>query len=298
MTHLPSDICHRPFPILAALLVLGFASSGQAEEPVIKLHPRFQERQADGKYRTVEKEVEWNPERTAVIVIDMWDDHWCKSAAGRVVELAPAMDEALKIARQKGMFVIHAPSTCTEFYKDTPQRRRAIEAKFSPTPKPLTEKERWGTKWNYPDAAREPELPIDDSDMGCDCREKCEISAPWKRQIDLIEIAPDDAITDNGQETWNLLAERGSDNVIIMGVHLNMCVLGRPFAIRQMVYHGKNVVLVRDMTDTMYDPRMPPKVSHFEGTRLMVGHVERHWCPSILSTDLTGQPAFRFEGDE
>lgn len=31
---------------------------------------------------------------------------------------------------------------------------------------------------------------------------------------------------------------------------------------------GKNVVLVRDMTYTMYNPEMPPYVSHFEGTDL------------------------------
>ena len=37
--------------------------------------------------------------------------------------------------------------------------------------------------------------------------------------------------------------------------HENMCVLNRPFGIRQMVYQGQNVVLMRDLTDTMYDPR-------------------------------------------
>jgi nicotinamidase-related amidase len=264
---------------------------------MLKLHLRQQQMAPNGDYQTVNSEATWDPKHTAIIVIDMWDDHWCKSAAARVVELAPVMNEVIKAGRNQGMFVIHAPSTCTEFYKDTPQRRRAIEAKFSPTPKPFTDKERWGTKWNYPDDKREAQLPIDDSDMGCDCREKCEIRDPWKRQIDLIEIAPEDAITDNGQETWNLLAERKIDNVIIMGVHLNMCVLGRPFAIRQMVYHGKNVVLMRDMTDTMYDPRMPPKVSHFHGTDLVVNHVEKHWCPTILSTDLTGKPAFGFKND-
>ena len=26
----------------------------------------------------------------------------------------------------------------------------------------------------------------------------------------------------------------------------------------------------------------------------MVEHVEKYWCPSFTSTDLTGKPAFRF----
>ena len=45
-----------------------------------------------------------------------------------------------------------------------------------------------------------------------------------------------------------------------------MCVLGRPFRHRQMANLNKNVVFwMRDMTDTMYNPEMPPHVSHFEG---------------------------------
>ena len=42
-------------------------------------------------------------------------------------------------------------------------------------------------------------------------------------------------------------------NVVVTGVHTNTCVLGRPFAIRQMVRQGQSVVLVRDLTDTMLD---------------------------------------------
>ena len=35
-----------------------------------------------------------------------------------------------------------------------------------------------------------------------------------------------------------------------------------------------NVVLMRDMTDTMYNPAKPPFVSHFEGNRLFRDYVE------------------------
>ena len=134
--------------------------------------------------------------------------------------------------------------------------------------------------------------------MGCDCEEEYPIREAWTRQIDLIEIdAERDAITDNGQEAYNLLAQHSIDNVILMGVHLNMCVLGRPVGIRQMVTVGKNVVLMRDMTDTMYNPKKRPFVSHFAGTDLVVQHVEKFWCPSITSTALTGKAPFRFKND-
>lgn len=251
-----------------------------------------------GEERVVEQTLNWEPKKTALVICDMWDDHWCKGAARRVEELAGPMDKVIAAARQRGVLIIHAPSSTVDFYKETPQRKRAQEAKFAKTKLPLSTVERWGTCWCYPDAKREPDLPIDDSDMGCDCATKCEIIPPWTRQIKTITIADEDVITDNGQETFNVLAERGIDNVIIMGVHLNMCVLGRPFAIRQLVTQGKNVLLVRDMTDTMYNSKMKPFVNHFDGTDLVVAHVEKYWCPSITSTDLVGGKPFQFAEDK
>jgi hypothetical protein len=68
-----------------------------------------------------------------------------------------------------------------------------------------------------------------------------------------------------------------------------MCVLGRPFGIRQQVRLGMNVALARDLTDAMYDPRQRPYVPHDRGTELVVEHIERYWCPSILGADLMGK---------
>jgi nicotinamidase-related amidase len=273
------------------------AAIGADEKEPLHLTLRSRVKGEGDGYTVVEKKTAWDPKKTALIVCDMWDDHWCKSAAKRVGEMAGPLNEVVKKARAQGVFIIHAPSTCTDFYKDTPQRKRAKDAPFAKTPVPLATDERWGTCWCWPDPKREPALPIDDSDMGCDCAVKCKIREAWKREIATIEIADEDAITDNGQETWNLLEARGIDNVILCGVHLNMCVLGRPFAIRQMVRLGKNVALMRDMTDTMYNPQRPPGVGHFKGTDLVIEHVETCWCPTFASTDITGSPSFHFRDD-
>ncbi len=264
----------------------------------LTLRSRVQTREGtQNTYGVVEKKAAWDPKKTAIIICDMWDDHWCASAARRVVELAGPMNSVVKQARAKGVFIIHAPSSVVDFYKDSLQRRRARAAPFAKTPAPLSTAERWGTTWCWPDPGREPELPIDDSDMGCDCAVKCKIREAWTRQIPSIEIAEPDAITDDGQETFDLLQERGIENVVLMGVHLNMCVLGRPFGIRQMVKLGKNVALIRDLTDTMYNPQKRPQVSHFQGTELVIQHVEKFWCPSFTSSDISGRPPFRFKDE-
>jgi hypothetical protein len=69
---------------------------------------------------------------------------------------------------------------------------------------------------------------------------------------------------------------------------------GRPFGIRQLVKLGKDVVLVRELTDTTYNHRMRPFVDHFSGTALVVAHVEKYWCRTIESTDLLGDKPFQF----
>jgi hypothetical protein len=148
------------------------------------------------------------------------------------------------------------------------------------------------------DTEKQAKWPIDQSDGGCDCATPCPKGRPWTRQIDTIKIANDDAISDSGVEIGNLLAQRGIDNVMLMGVHENMCVIGRPFGLRNMVRLGKNVVLVRDLTDALYNPKLSPQVSHLRGTELVAEHIEKYVCPTVASSDLLGGPALRLKEDK
>ena len=213
-------------------------------------------------------------------------------ATRRVGELAPAMNRTIAAARAKGVLIIHAPSSCMDAYKSHPGRKRAQDA--PPAANLPKEIDQWCTK--IP-AEEKGTYPIDQSDGGCDDGPQCPDGSPWRSQVAAIEIKDQDAISDSGIEIWNLLESRGITNVMLMGVHTNMCVLGRPFGLRNLGRSGKNVVLVRDMTDTMYNSRRWPYVSHFEGTQRIIAHIEKFVAPSILSSDLTGGPAFEFAAD-
>lgn len=231
---------------------------------------------------TVEK-TPWQAAETAIIICDMWDNHTCKGAARRVAEMAPKVDAFVSAARARGVLIVHAPSDVMKFYEGMPQRKRAESAPAATPPVPITRREL------IPE--REGSLPIDDSDW-CDCRPKCDLKAaqangwPWTRQIATIRILPEDAVSDQGTEIYNLFEQRGIKNVIVCGVHTNICVLKRSFGIRQMVLLGKNVALARDLTDCLYDPAKPPFTSHDNGTALLVQHIEKFWCPSLASSDL------------
>jgi hypothetical protein len=132
----------------------------------------------------------------------------------------------------------------------------------------------------------DPPLPIDDSDGGSDTGERPWHKA-WSRQHPEIEIDADrDVISDDGAEIYAFMQQRGIEHLLLMGVHTNMCVLNRSFGIKQMIRWGVDVALVRDLTDTMYNPAMPPYVSHEEGTRLVVAYIEKFWCPTTDSANV------------
>lgn len=278
--------------ILASLCMLIFPEA-ISQNSSISLDKRSRVLQENGEFELINTREDWNSQETAIIVCDMWDKHWCKGASKRVAEIAPYMNEVIKEARDKGIFIIHAPSSVTDFYEGHPARLRAQNAPLADNHP--AEIKSWCT-WLGEEEAEV--YPIDQSDGGCACGD-CNSYNAWSRQIASIEIQEDrDAISDSGEEIWNLMEAKGIKNVMLLGVHTNMCVLGRPFGLRNMARYGKNVVLIRDLTDTMYNPDSWPFVDHFTGTDLIVAHIEKYVCPTISSYALTGKKAFRFKDDK
>jgi nicotinamidase-related amidase len=133
--------------------------------------------------------------------------------------MAPFMNEVVSIAREMGILIVHSPSSCMDYYKDFPARK--LCQKYA------------GRKANalinnyLLESEKDAVWPVDQSDGGCDCDPPCEQGSPWTKQIAAIEILNNDAISDSGQEIAGLFREKGIKNVILMGVHENMCVIGR-----------------------------------------------------------------------
>jgi nicotinamidase-related amidase len=234
------------------------------------------------KARVSEQVLRWEAAQTAIIICDMWDTHTCGLSAQRVAVMAPRMNNVISAARSLGVMIIHAPSDTMKFYEGTPHRQRMQRAPMASSPTPILAR-----------CPREPveerNFPIDDTQGACDdpILKKWTGPYPWTRQHPAIDIVGFDGVSDNGQEIYNFCKQEGIVNIALMGVHTNICILNRSFGVRQMTRLGFQVVLARDLTDAMYDPRQRPFVSHSRGTELVVEHIEANWCPSILSEDLT-----------
>ncbi len=297
--------CSQLCKMLKGLLVAGLFCSAAPGDEMLELNLRVQKRVLVGaagqpEYSRVERSEAWSASETAVIVCDVWDRHHCLNAVRRMEEFLPRLNQLLASCREQGVVVIHAPSDCMPAYENHPARRRAQQ---TPRVDGAREDLRF---WCSAIAAEEHALwPIDQSDGGedDDPQEHAEWAEklrqegrnpglPWQAQHPLVTIDPQrDYISDRGDEVHQILVHRRLKNVILAGVHTNMCVLGRPFGLRQQVQSGMNVALVRDLTDSMYNPERWPWVDHFTGHDLVISHVERFVCPTITSDQiLGGQP--------
>ncbi|MGC9064438.1 MAG: isochorismatase family protein [bacterium] len=237
------------------------------EKRVLRLNLRT--RVDSNRERVEEKEFEIS--KVALLLCDIWDNHWCKGAKKRVDILVPRINEVTSIARSNGIQIIHSPSETIDFYRDSIYRRRLLDIPSIEPKETIT--------------FEEPPLPIDDSDGGCDTEEKPWYKA-WTREHPAIEFGKGDIVSDDGVEIYSFLKYAGITTLIYIGFHTNMCILNRSFGIRQMKRWGIDCILVQDLTDAMYNPNMPPYVSHKEGTDLVIQHIERYLCPTILSKDL------------
>jgi nicotinamidase-related amidase len=259
---------------LLFMVVLLASAQSSGQEAQVKLRSRVQPFKGSSEWQEVSVEHRIHPSRAALVICDMWDHHWCKGAEDRVGTLAAKMAPVIDRLRERGVLIIHGPSDTMGAYADHPARLAMLKIPQVAPPKALE--------------LDAPPLPIDDSDGGCDT-----VDNPlkpnthvWTKEHSALRIAPGDLVSDKGPEVYSALRQRGVEDLLIAGVHTNMCVLNRGFTIKQMSKWGMRCVLVRDLTDAMYNPKRSPFVSHAEGTELVIQHIEKYWAPTITSAEL------------
>ena len=190
----------------------------------------------------------------------------------------PRIDRTARAARDRGMLVVHAPSSTMAFYADHPARARVLLAPPAAAP----------AERAHPD----PPLPIDGGDSSDTAGDPAaEGTRCWRRQHAGVWIDGErDAIGDDGLELLGPVpAARHRHGADRRRAHQH--VLNRSFAIKQMVRWGVSVYLVRDLTDCMYNPARAPYVSHAAATELAVSYIEQFWCPSVTGDELCSELA-------
>jgi hypothetical protein len=222
---------------------------------------------------------EW--QKTAVIIIDMWDRAKSQAATSRLQELAPEVDKFVSKARSKGALIIHSPATLGNLYQDKSRcgeqeyaaRQNALAARLRPPGLPPDTWERYQCYYigilhgdytyvapnNVPSRGMFFDFIVNPSDGGpaiFETTAPIDDGSPRRQHIAIKVDGAKDALTaellddcDAYKETLALTKDR--PYIIYVGVDTNWCLLRRFNAIRSMYKAGKSIWMVRDMTDSM-----------------------------------------------
>ena len=216
--------------------------------------------------KTILKREKVDSSKIGVVIVDPWNYHWCMTACERVSAMTPRWNRALECARRLGMPVVWAPSDVVGSYAGWPQRERALATPLLPVPK-------------EGDIAAKFTAAVG----ACMCGPgvSCLVNYGHDGINPDLVIAEEDAIISTTEEVYSLLKARGVTHVIYMGLHTNMCLYGKPGALKYLVEAGMPCVLARDINDafTHYDPKSG--FTPDDGTRQTDEDLERAGVPTI-----------------
>src|ERR1041385_4735924 len=207
----------------------------------------------------------FDPIHVGVMVVDVWNYHWCKTATMRVDAIVPRMNKALEIARSLGMTVMLCPSDVVDNYVGYPQREAILALPTIPVP----------TVVNV-------SCPAAPDAGGCACAaERCAVNYGWDGMHPGLQIGASDLMPDTQAEVYAVCKKYGLTHLIYLGFHTQVCLLGKPMGLKAMKSAGLHCVLARDMTDAHpgYDParNFTPDLN----TQQVIEHFEKHLAPTI-----------------
>jgi len=271
--------------MVVVLLVLLTVAKAQHGELNLTLRSQHMSTIGRQEWLVQNQGVSWTAASTAFVIVDMWDKHWCPSATTRVAELATPMNQFVKAARLLGAHIVWAPSDVTGFYPPTNCTARNNTLSLEHNPLAHTRN------------VTIPQFPLSSAtDGGCDTQ--APMYGAWQRQIATLEIADTDYLIAAGlpgnpnagtQELWNVIGSQQIQHLVYMGVHENMCIMGRPFAIEMMTRLGfepSDIAVVKQLVDVSYTPKDPPYVSHAAGLELHTDYIEKFWGSSMSMYDV------------
>uniref|UniRef100_A0A7S3DAC2 Isochorismatase-like domain-containing protein n=1 Tax=Palpitomonas bilix TaxID=652834 RepID=A0A7S3DAC2_9EUKA len=185
----------------------------------------------------------------ALIVIDLWDKHWCTEGKRTMESLVCRMKDFLPQMRECGVPIVFSPGPeLMNRYAGHSARLLAKKAPDVPGLKESNKDKR--TDW--------PAMPTKswytDRDGGCsklDPRQEV-----WTRIHPSIEIKDGDFIAVESKELQRILKWTGKKGFIYSGVHTNICIaVSRTYSLLRLADVGVETAIMLDMTDSLISKR-------------------------------------------
>lgn len=248
--------------LLVWLPISGWLNALPTRSESLELHLQRREKET-GEVRVTPTRVEAT--RMGLVIVDMWNWHWCKTSTARVASLVPRLSRVVAEARRLGMTIFWCPSDVADNYVGTPAYERAFETRWVPLP-------------SLPGLVCPP--PADGG--GCTCgRERCQVNYGWDGMHPDLRMEDTDYLPNDLETLYSLCRERGLTHLVYLGVHTQVCLLGKSIGLRNLTRAGLQCILARDLTDAhaRYDPMAGVTPDSF--TAEVVAHFERHLAPTL-----------------
>ena len=176
-------------------------------------------------------------DQDSAIICDMWNQHWCKGATRRVAELAPAMNRAVAGARDQR----RADHPCAQQLYGRLRESPGAQACAGRAHRPpiCPRRSAAGATAFLP---RKREFIPSTRPMAVVMTDRCARKAlPGGRRSPRSKSRMKTPSATRARKSGTCWKTAESRTSLLMGVHTNMCVLGRPFGLRNLSRHGKNV---------------------------------------------------------
>lgn len=178
------------------------------------------------------------------------------------------MNRTLEQARKLGMTVFLCPTDVADNYVGTPMVERALAVEPLAIP-------------SAPDLV----CPPAPDGGGCTCgRERCRVNYGWDGMHPGLVIGPDDLMPNDPERLYAICKQRGITHILFVGVHTQVCLLGKSVGLRAMTRAGFRCALARDLTDAhgRYEPGVE---TPDDFTAKVVEHFERHLAATVDFAD-------------
>lgn len=251
--------------LLFSLWLLGIAAITTSAEH-LSLHLQTRDPSTSQAHTRTEQV---DPKKVGVVVVDMWNWHWCKTSTMRVAALVPRMKRVLAEAHEMGMTIFWCPSDVADNYVGTPQHEAALNLKLLPLPE-----------------LKEIKCPPAPDGGGCTCgKERCVVNYGWDGMNPDLRMYDEDFMPNDLETLYTLCKQRGLTHIIYMGVHTQVCLLGKSIGLLNMTRAGFHCILARDLTDAhgKYDPSTGLTPDDF--TAQVVAHFEKYLASTINFAD-------------
>jgi hypothetical protein len=213
-----------------------------------------------------------------VVYIDMWRSHWCTYYNDREFFFTPRINEMAQLLRTIELPVVHISMGADAFHGQTRQRSAGRKAVVKGN---LSVLERYKAQ-----AMRYHKDYIPGFVDTCVYKDQ----ERWGKYRDnhltrTIAVADDDYIVQNFKESAEAFVGLGAKTVIVLGQHVNMCLMAVFLYCREV---NLDLVIVRDLVDScwLYEYQKNHSSTHSQGNVAVNDYFDRVFGSSILSFDL------------